>query len=105
MGSGWKGVVAVLQGDVKTLAARRRTAIEAFGKMGVAADKVCDALGVTGEEMITLEQMPRLIGFWTALRDGTETIESLLAVAGYRTDREQPAQGRAGHGRQAKGSG
>ena len=81
-GAAWKGVVAVLQGDVKTLAARRRTAMEAFGKMGVAADKVCDALGVTGEEMITLEQMPRLIGFWTALRDGTETIESLFGRGG-----------------------
>lgn len=81
-GAAWKQVVAVLQGDVKTLASRRRTAIEAFQKMGVDPAKICEALGVAGEEAITLEQMPRLIGFWTALRDGTETIESLFGRGG-----------------------
>ena len=81
-GAAWKQVLAVLQGDVKTLAARRRSALEAFHKMGVDAAKVCEALGVAGEEAITLEQMPRLIGMWTALRDGTETIESLFGRGG-----------------------
>jgi hypothetical protein len=81
-GAAWKQVLAVLQGDVKTLAARRRSALEAFQKMGVDPAKVCEALGVAGEETITLEQMPRLIGMWTALRDGTETIESLFGRGG-----------------------
>ena len=66
-GAAWKQVLAVLQGDVKTLAARRKSALEAFQKMGVDPSKVCEALGVAGEESITLEQMPRLIGIWTAL--------------------------------------
>lgn len=81
-GAAWKQVVAVLQGDQKTLAARRRSALDAFQKMGVDPAKVCEALGVAGEETITLEQMPRLIGMWTALRDGTETIESLFGRGG-----------------------
>lgn len=81
-GAAWKGVLAVLQGDQKTLAARRRSSIEAFAKMGVEADRVFAALDVAGEEAITLEHMPRLIGMWTALRDGTETIDSLFKPAG-----------------------
>ncbi len=81
-GAAWKGVLAVLQGDQKTLAARRRSSIEAFAKMGVEAERVFAALDVTGEEAITLEHMPRLIGMWTALRDGTETIDSLFKPAG-----------------------
>lgn len=81
-GAAWKGVLAVLQGDQKTLAARRRGSIEAFQKMGVAPERVFEALQVSGEEAISLEHMPRLIGMWTALRDGTETIESLFGRGG-----------------------
>ncbi len=77
-GAAWKQVVAVLQGDVATLAKRRRSALEAFQKMGVEPAKVCAELEVADEDGITLEHMPRLIGMWTALRDGTETIDSLF---------------------------
>jgi hypothetical protein len=81
-GAAWKGVLAVLQGDQKTLATRRRSSVEAFQKMGVEPDRVFAALDVAGEEAITLEHMPRLIGMWTALRDGTETIDSLFGKPG-----------------------
>lgn len=81
-GGPWKAVLAVLQGDQKTLAVRRKSSIEAFAKMGVDAAKVFAALDVAGEEAITLEHMPRLIGMWTALRDGTETIDSLFGKPG-----------------------
>lgn len=81
-GGAWKGVLAVLQGDQKTLAVRRKSSIEAFGKMGVEPARVFAALDVEGEESITLEHMPRLIGMWTAMRDGTETIDSLFGKAG-----------------------
>lgn len=77
-GAAWKGVLAVLQGDQKTLATRRKASIEAFSKMGVEPARVFAALDVAGEEAITLEHMPRLIGMWTAMRDGTETIDSLF---------------------------
>ena len=78
-GAAWKGVLAVLQGDQRTLAARRKSSLDAFAKMGVEASRVFVALDVPGEEGITLEHMPRLIGMWTALRDGTETIDSLFS--------------------------
>lgn len=81
-GAAWKGVLAVLQGDQKTLAVRRKSSIEAFAKMGVEPERVFAALDVAGEEAITLEHMPRLIGMWTALRDGTETIDSLFKPGG-----------------------
>lgn len=77
-GAAWKGVLAVLQGDQKTLATRRKASIDAFSKMGVEPARVFSALDVSGEEAITLEHMPRLIGMWTAMRDGTETIDSLF---------------------------
>ncbi len=79
-GFAYKAVIAVLQGDAKTLSARRRSAIEAFERMGVQPGQVFKALEVEGEETITIEHMPRLLGMWTALRDGTETIESLFGA-------------------------
>lgn len=81
-GAAWKAVLAVLQGDQKTLVARRKSSLEAFQKMGVEPDRVFGALDVAGEEAITLEHMPRLIGMWTSLRDGTETIDSLFGKGG-----------------------
>lgn len=81
-GAAWKGVLAVLQGDQKTLATRRQSALTAFEKMGVEASRVLTAMEVADVEGITLEHMPRLLGMWTALRDGTETIDSLFSKGG-----------------------
>lgn len=69
----------VIKGDVKTLAERRSKAVKAFGTWGVTAAQVYAALGVAGEEEVTLEHLPTLIGMYNAVKNGEETVETLFA--------------------------
>ena len=73
-------VVAVLQGDATTLAARRKDIIDAFVRIEVVPADVFAALGVKSIEDITVEHMPQLKGFMTAISEG-ETAASVLGKA------------------------
>lgn len=68
--TGYQRVVSVLKGDVATLGKRRADILAAFGRIGVKAEIVFAALGVKTIEDITIEHMPQLVGFMTAIRDG-----------------------------------
>lgn len=88
---GYDAAEGVVKGDVKTLAERRHTAISAFGTWGVKPEQVYAALGVNGQDEVTLEHMPTLAGMFQAIKNGEETVESLFAnraaVAGKAFDR------------------
>src|ERR1019366_6078628 len=77
---GFQRVVKVLQGDATTLAARRKDIIDAFVRIEVAPTDVFAALGVKSIEDITVEHMPQLKGFMTAISEG-ETAASVLGKA------------------------
>lgn len=69
----------VIKGDVKTLAERRERAIKSFGTWGVKPEQIFAALGVAGEEEVTLEHLPSLIGMYNAIKNGEETVETLFS--------------------------
>lgn len=68
-------------GDAKTLSDRRVRAIEAFQKMGVAADRVLGSIGKTKVDEVTLEDLENLIGTFTAIKEGSTTIENAFPPA------------------------
>jgi len=68
-------------GDAKTLSDRRVRAIEAFQKMGVAADRVLASIGKTKIDEVTLEDLENLIGTFTAIKEGSTTIENAFPPA------------------------
>ncbi len=76
----YERVVAVIQGDQKTLVERRAKAIAAFGGYGVKPADLFAALNVPDENGIGLDLMPTLIGMYTALKEG-EGIEAVLGRA------------------------
>lgn len=78
---GYKRVVKVIQGDGTTLAKRRKDILDAFARINVTAERVFAALGVKTVEDITLEHMPALVGFMTAIKDG-EPPDSVFGRAG-----------------------
>jgi hypothetical protein len=77
---GFQRVVSVLQGDATTLAARRKDIMDAFARIEVPPADVYAALGVKSIEDITVEHMPQLKGFMTAISEG-ETAASVLGKA------------------------
>src|SRR5258708_2148374 len=73
-------VLEVVRGTAETLVERRAKMLEAFKQMEVAPEELFAALGIESEAEIGLNDMPRLTGMWTALRDG-EAAESVLGMA------------------------
>jgi hypothetical protein len=63
-------------GDAKTLSDRRIRAIEAFQKMGVPAERVLASIGHSKIDEVTLEDLENLIGTFTAIKEGSTTIEN-----------------------------
>ena len=63
-------------GDAKTLSDRRAKAIEAFAKMGVPADRVLASIGHSKIDEVTLDDLENLIGTFTAIKEGSTTIEN-----------------------------
>ena len=62
-------------GDASTLASRRAGAIEFFGKMGVKQEQILGFLGRDAVEDINLQDIEKLLGLKTALKDGDTTID------------------------------
>jgi hypothetical protein len=73
-------VLEVVRGAPETLSQRRVEMLKAFKAYGVQAEQLCKAMGIESEQEISLNDMPRLAGMWTALKDG-EAIESVLGMA------------------------
>lgn len=72
---GYLAVEDVIRGDAKTLAERRALALRAFGAMGVTSDRVFAAIGVKGEDDITLDHLTTLTGVRSAIKNDELTID------------------------------
>jgi len=66
-------------GDQHTLAARREGAFAYFAKMGVSQERILAVLGVEGIEDVGLDELAKLTGIKTALKDGDTTIDQAFA--------------------------
>lgn len=75
---GYDAVKRVIAGDIKTLAARRAGALEAFAGYGVEASRVFQSIGVNGIDDIGLHHMVTLTGMYTAIKNGEETVDTMF---------------------------
>ncbi|WP_420408648.1 hypothetical protein [Hoeflea sp.] len=80
--SAYDAVESVISGDVKTLVERRERAMKAFATFGVTPERVCEALGVSEPDEITVDLMPILLGCHSALKSGEATVEELFPTKG-----------------------
>lgn len=90
----WRDIYAEAKrtaiGDVTTLATKRASMLQAFGKMGVVPEQIFKLLEVSGEQDITLDHLGLLRGSYTALKEGDTTIEQLFdaeSVSGAKVEK------------------
>lgn len=62
-------------GDATTIARRRSAVMEWVKKLGIPVERVFNALGISGEEDIGLDQLTTLTGLKTAIKDKDITID------------------------------
>ena len=67
-------------GDARTLSDRRQKAIDAFAKMGVPANRVLASISKAKVEEVTLEDLETLIGTFSAIKEGSITIENAFPL-------------------------
>jgi hypothetical protein len=69
----------VINGDVKTLVSRRRSAIATFAaEFKITAEQIFQALEIGGEEDIDLEKLSLLTAMRSSLKNGEATVEELF---------------------------
>ena len=71
----FKRARAVAVGDAKAIGERRVNAVAALTKMGATQERILAALGRAEVEAITLDDLERLIGNFTAIKDGSTTVD------------------------------
>lgn len=62
-------------GDATTLVQRRTKMIDHFAKMGVRDDRICAAVNRPSIEDITIDDLAKLMGMSTAIKDGDITVD------------------------------
>lgn len=62
-------------GNASTLKDKRAKCLDAFAKMGVREDRIFPSLGVKSVEDIGLDELEKLRGLYTAIKDGDTTID------------------------------
>jgi hypothetical protein len=67
-------------GDAKTLANKRADMLGYFQKLGATPEMICATLEVPGVEDIGLEELAKLKGIATAIKEGDTTVEQVFAV-------------------------
>lgn len=71
-------VKKVAVGGAQTIATRRATILDRLGKLGADQARVLSALGKTGVDDIGLEDLEKLIGMGTAIKQGEATVDELF---------------------------
>jgi hypothetical protein len=74
----YERALQIVRGGIETFAERKSKALAAFAQFGIKPDQVIAALGLKGEADLTLEHIPPMRGMYSALRDGSLTVEELL---------------------------
>ncbi len=65
-------------GNASTLSGKRATVLEKLAKMGADQVRVLAALGKAGVDDIGLEELETLIGYGTAIKEGTRTVDEVF---------------------------
>lgn len=87
----WEASVKVVKGDAKTLEAKRAHHLQWLKQeYGVTQEQVFGALGVKGAADITLEHIPVLVGFDTALKEGRSVEDIFSPGAASEFDQSDP---------------
>lgn len=76
--AGYKEALALIKGDIKTLAERIRGAAEAVQAFGIDKPMMHAILGVSGDRDITVDHLVTLSGVLNGLKNGDITREELL---------------------------
>lgn len=71
-------VQATITGDITTLSENREKAFKALAAFGVKPEQVFSALGIQGEEDITVDHIATLRGMYSALKNGEATVEEMF---------------------------
>lgn len=74
----WQQALELVRGTIETFVERKEKALKAFAQFGVKPEQVILSLGLKGELDLTLEHIPHLRGMYAALRDGSETVETMF---------------------------
>jgi hypothetical protein len=77
-------------GDQKTIDERRKTAIDAFGKMGIAPARVFARVGVKGMADITIEHLEILLGLFTSIKEEGAKLEDIFPEEQPAGDKAEP---------------
>jgi hypothetical protein len=72
---------AVAVGDLKTLSERRTRALKKFAAIGVNENRILSFLGRNATELIDIADIEKLFGIFTAIKEGSTTIEEQFPVA------------------------
>lgn len=92
----WKGIYdatrKIIAGDSKTLANRRAEALQYLQKLGATQEMVCKTLGVAGIEDIGLDELVKLKGLATAIKEGETTVEQAFAIEKAETKTSQKTE-------------
>lgn len=62
-------------GDLKTLSERRTRAFKKLASIGVMQERILSVLGKTNAEDVDIADVEKLFGMFTAIKDGTTTVE------------------------------
>lgn len=74
----YDAAVAVIKGDIKTLSERKEKAYQAFAAFGIKREQLFSSLGIGGDEDVTMDHLPVLIGMHQALKNGESTVEEMF---------------------------
>lgn len=67
-------------GDITTLAERRTKMLQRFAALGVNEKRIYQSLGKSGAEEIGLGELETLIGLYTSVRDGDQSVEEAFPL-------------------------
>lgn len=92
----YEAAVAVAVGKGKPMSERRARAFEVFNLMGVDKKQLLTALGLDSEVKITDEHIETMVGWRTAIKEGTAKIEEIFGDDEPETTAPGATDGRAG---------
>lgn len=81
----------VAVGDLKTLAQRRTRALKHFASLGVREEWILTLLERASADLIDIADVEKLFGIYTAIKEGTTTIEEQFPVKSVIKKPEMPA--------------
>lgn len=74
----YEAAEAAIRGDIKTLAERRDQMFKTFAAYGVKPDQIFALLEIKGQDDLTLDHLPVLVGIYQAIKSGEETVERIF---------------------------